>query len=133
MKVGETVFIPDGSSAGRHLWVVIADSEDGSVAMVEFTGYVEGRQDHSCVVEVGEHPFITKKTVVSYGLGRILTFNDQRSTVNGMKQDRPADKVLLDKIRKQLFASDDSSELMCEFVDAYQKRIQATQQKDEQT
>jgi hypothetical protein len=50
-----------------HLWMVITDPKRNPdvVVLVNFTGW-QIIHDKTCVVEIGEHEFITKRSVVYY-------------------------------------------------------------------
>lgn len=60
MIPGATYYLLD------HLWVVVSSpAHDGGIAMVNFTTY-RPPCDESCVVDVGDHPFIRHKSIVPY-------------------------------------------------------------------
>lgn len=63
MKAGDTFLIPD--FFGKHLNVVIAVLEDGSIIHCHLTTQ-NRRSDNTCVVESGEHEFVKHRTVVRY-------------------------------------------------------------------
>ena len=76
--VGGTLLIPSGP-AGDHLFVLIygPNSFEGrgrslDFVSVSFTSLVNGvPHDPACVVQVGEHPFVTHDSYVSYRHSRI--------------------------------------------------------------
>jgi hypothetical protein len=50
----------------QHWYFVLAGpSPEGEFLAVNFTGFSQYK-DGECVVEVGDHPFVTKKTIVKY-------------------------------------------------------------------
>jgi hypothetical protein len=63
MNVGDAFYLPD--FAGAHINFVLDVLSDGSVIICNFTDY-NNHTDKTCVVEVGEHPNITKKSVVNF-------------------------------------------------------------------
>lgn len=63
MKAGDTFLVPD--FFGKHLNVVIALLEDGSIIHCHLTTQ-NRRSDNTCVVESGEHEFVKHGTVVRY-------------------------------------------------------------------
>jgi len=70
MNAGDTFLIPDGISA--HLSFVIAVLGDGSLVICHFTGRGP-RSDPTCIVHIGEHPFITKETAIRFDQAYICT------------------------------------------------------------
>jgi hypothetical protein len=63
MKAGDVFHLPDW--AGGHINVALEVCADGSVITCNFTDYAT-HSDWTCIIEVGEHPSITKKSVVNY-------------------------------------------------------------------
>lgn len=63
MNVGDVFRLPDW--AGGHINVVLEICADGSVITCNFTDCLT-HSDWTCIVEVGEHPSITKKSAVNY-------------------------------------------------------------------
>lgn len=49
-----------------HLWIVVAGPDAASrVILLSFTS-VKGRDDRTTVRDVGEHPFLTRQSVIAY-------------------------------------------------------------------
>jgi len=63
MNVGDAFYLPD--YGGRHINFVLEVLADESVIVGNFTDY-NTHFDKTCVVEIGEHPAITKKSVVNF-------------------------------------------------------------------
>jgi hypothetical protein len=63
MKVGEVFFLPDW--LGGHWNFVLEEFPDGAVLIFNFTDHSK-HSDKTCAIEIGEHPCITKKSVVNY-------------------------------------------------------------------
>lgn len=68
MKEGDAFL---GAPPGRtkHLWVVITEpDESGCVVLVNVTTATESKQrlDRSCVLDVGDHPFIKHQSLINY-------------------------------------------------------------------
>lgn len=63
MKAGDAFHLPD--YAGGHINFVLEVFADGSVITCNFTDYAN-HSDKTCVIEIGEHPNITKKSVVNF-------------------------------------------------------------------
>ncbi len=68
--------------------------------MFNFTGWTLDN-DHTCIVNVGEHEFVTKKTVIEYRRGILLTAEKwQRIVENGdVRPHTPVKTELLKKIQ----------------------------------
>jgi hypothetical protein len=96
MRIGETYYFR------THLHVIITDPADDdvhAVAVVNFTGHKENK-DQSCVVEVGDHPRITKKTVVAYKAAFILPLAEQDDFLRESTQAEDVSPELLDRIQE---------------------------------
>jgi len=69
MKAGDTfTFVDTAVDLHRHLWAIISDPlidvADPAI-IVNFTTYNEGK-DPTCILHVGDHPFIRRPTGVDY-------------------------------------------------------------------
>lgn len=51
-----------------HCWVILSDPSQSSdiVAIVNLTKWTSSRIDDSCLIEPGEHPFVTHETCINY-------------------------------------------------------------------
>ena len=67
MEIGD-VYLPEDKTIDDHPRIVISDPELNSeqVVLVNFTGFDGDYRDHSCVLEIGEYDWLTKKTCISY-------------------------------------------------------------------
>lgn len=103
---GMTFFI----TVDPHLWVIISDTQQSQeeVVYVNFTTFYEGlppddpRNDRSCVLDVGDHPFITRPTIIFYGGAHIASVAHlaYRYETGRLKTCRdPVSIPILDKIR----------------------------------
>ena len=65
MNAGDVFQFQGG--AERHAWVIISDPavDPEHVLMVNFTTW-DPHIDQACVLEPGDHPFITTRTCVNY-------------------------------------------------------------------
>ncbi|WP_432284133.1 hypothetical protein SLT36_20295 [Aminobacter sp. BA135] len=59
---------------GQHLYVIMTNPCDqGKSLLVSISSIKDGRfHDPACIIEVGEHPFVTKRSFVEYRLSRII-------------------------------------------------------------
>ena len=72
MNLGAT-FINRNLGSPDHLWIVCSPPQpDYSVLMFNLTTR-DNALDETCIVRVGEHPFVTHDSVVDYDRGRLLT------------------------------------------------------------
>jgi hypothetical protein len=117
MKIGET-YVFHG-----HQHVVITDPDDDdarAVAVVNFTGH-EDNKDQACIVEAGEHPRVTKRTVVAYKYAFILRLAEQEDFVRQSTQREDVSPELLVRIQEGT-ESDYIPEKVPRFVNAACRR-----------
>jgi len=102
-----------------HLWVVISNpAADGSVLMVNFTSWHEHVDndktcDETCIMEVGDHPSITHRTVVYYAKRRDVTAAHQEAMLKNPSlapSGAPVSTELLRRIQEGALESDFVSE-----------------------
>lgn len=67
MEIGD-VYLPRDRNIDIHPRIVISDPElnPDQVVLVNFTGADGEYRDHSCLLEIGEHPWLKKRTCISY-------------------------------------------------------------------
>lgn len=66
MKAGETFHAQSPSSTRPHLYVAITDPDsEGNIVLVNLTSQSQ-LKDQSCILNVGDHPFIKHETVINY-------------------------------------------------------------------
>jgi hypothetical protein len=71
MKAGQTFFLIGEDS---HLWMVVSDpaKDPAHILLVNFTSW-QHIHDQTCVVQVGEHPWLKTRSVVYYPAPRIVS------------------------------------------------------------
>lgn len=73
MELGDT-FIIQRVGDFDFLWIVTSRSnEDGGIVIFKLKPWRQDHSDESCIILPNEHPFIVRKSVVDYRLGRLLT------------------------------------------------------------
>ena len=74
MNPGDTFFFE--GAVDNHLWMVLSDpaQNDKEVLIVHFATWKRW-WDQACIINVGEHSFITRKTIVAYEEGRVPPFS----------------------------------------------------------
>jgi len=77
MEIGDVYLVTD-NRIDNHARVVISnpDSNPNQVVWVNFTGAEGEFRDHSCILEIGDHPWITKQTCISYKDARLVKQSD---------------------------------------------------------
>jgi hypothetical protein len=111
ITAGVCLHLRSASSQSSHLWIVLSDpdnSEPPEVAMVNLTSHKEGL-DETVVLEVGDHPFVRRKTIVNYAGAKIVQAvrleNAIKANLTILHNDRcPSD--LLQRIREGVAATD---------------------------
>ncbi len=74
LEVGDTYFDASNSSQIRHLYFILAiDSELVTAAAVNITSN-RSDKDQTCIIQSGEHPRITKESVVFFRESRLLKY-----------------------------------------------------------
>jgi hypothetical protein len=57
----------------RHLWFFVSEVlPTGDIAMFNLTGW-KPPCDETCIVRVGDHPYVAKKSIITYRRGLLLT------------------------------------------------------------
>jgi len=81
-----TLLMPSGpGEEGLHLYCAVTNPCDqNQCLLVTFSSIKEGRfHDPACVVDVGEHPFVTKPSFIEYRLSRIISCEHVAKCVAG--------------------------------------------------
>lgn len=89
--------------SGAHLWIVISDpaaDSDRVVSVNLTTKRILRNEDHTCVLDVGDHPFVRHPTYVNYRGARITSNAelDDEFRSNVIKLDGGASTELLAKL-----------------------------------
>ena len=73
MSLG-TTFKIIGDTADDHLWMVISHpcAKTNKCVLVNLTGWIRVG-DQTCLVDVGEHPYVKKRSLVFYPGARMYT------------------------------------------------------------
>jgi len=128
---GQTFLAKTGSpsdSSKKHLYVVLTEPVDtvsrkGCVVWVSWSSVKEKRfHDGTCILEVGDHPFITKRTWVNYEQAAVVTVEEIRKNLNRgtLVESDPLKERALSRIVEGLGASDNTPMEVVEFYSFYQ-------------
>ena len=113
---GQTFLVPSGTS-GNHLFVILNNPDDFSdygygkqlcIVSVNFTTlHLNNPHDNACIVNAGEHPFISRDSYVRYRDARLDPVEHVKKMVNSgtWSLQEPASVQLLQKLRLGLQAS----------------------------
>jgi hypothetical protein len=92
---------------GGHLWVVIThpDGAEGRFVMANVTSLKAYTVDMTCVLHVGDHPFVKHDSVIAYGDAKEWWMNgdsgyDDRLAQNMVYPDAPLDVAVLRRIQE---------------------------------
>jgi hypothetical protein len=128
---GQTFLAKTGSpsdSSKEHLYVVLTEPVDTSkrkdcIVWVSLSSVKEKRyHDKTCILEVGDHSFITKRTWVKYQQSAIITVDEIRRNFNKgiLLENDPLKEQVLSRIVEGLSVSDDTPMRVAEFYRFYQ-------------
>jgi hypothetical protein len=62
----------------EHLHVVLSEPDDNGAVVIVNCSHHEDNRDQSCVIEIGEHTAIHKRTIIYYAGAEIFTPERQR-------------------------------------------------------
>lgn len=83
MNAGETFHAASPGSWRKHLWIAVTDPDaNGELVIANITSQASNK-DQSCILDVGDHPFISKQSVVNYAEACITSDEDIRRAARG--------------------------------------------------
>lgn len=115
-KAGDAFLVPSGPS-GSHLFIVLNDPDDFSnfgygkhlcVVSVNFSSVgAQTKFDQSCIVQTGDHPFITRESYAYYQGLRMDRASDIKKHIDSgaWQLKEKVSQELLDKLREGLQTS----------------------------
>ena len=102
MRAGDAFLIRD-KNIDEHLWVIISDPTiDGKqVVVVNFTTS-HPKKERFCLIQAGEHPFVTRETCIAYNFAKITSLAKliQNRDQGDITPQDPVSPVLLTRIRQ---------------------------------
>jgi hypothetical protein len=107
LKAGDTFLLPIRLEWKDHLFVVVYDSSsEEEVLIVNFTS-AKPHSDRTTVLQEGDHPFISRETVVNYSDATIACLKKLETAISGGlgSTNEPVEMDLLRKIREGIFQS----------------------------
>lgn len=99
--LGDTFLVGDGSHPS-HLWIIITTPRgpDGEFLIVNMTTLTEHKEDRSCVLDAGDHPFVRHKTVIAYHDARTGTQAALREHSGMVHPREPVSAAILSRIQQ---------------------------------
>lgn len=116
MRIRDT-FQPMHPGERGHLWIVIASAADGAVLTVNFSTLAHN-DDHSCVINEGEHPFVHHPTVIPFVKMKEVSPEMQRHMLAN-----PTIAVPNARVSKSLLARIQNAALASKMVSARFKQV----------
>lgn len=107
MKAGETFHARAPSSTKMHLYIAVTDSDaDGYLVIANVTSQ-EQWKDQSCVLGIGDHPYIRKGSVINYAEALVANENliNEGIRKRYMQADVPVSPQALAKVQAGALAS----------------------------
>ncbi len=108
MQVGET-FLDLKATTPPHLWIVCSNpNANGDVVIVNLTKLHAGTIDDTCVLQRGDHPFVSTDTAVRYQSADVKPVRELEAKIQkgDCKHHQPASDQLMTRIREGAVASD---------------------------
>lgn len=104
LNTGDTLLVANpGGSYDSHLWIVLSKPEldQEHILLVNFTGWRPDK-DQACILDKGDHPYLTKKTCVNYADSKIVTAEHIGKLVRSrdLTKHIPVALALLERIRE---------------------------------
>lgn len=107
MKAGDTFHVRSPSSTKSHLYIVVTGVDaKGNLVIANVTTQDQGK-DQSCVLNVGDHPFLTRESVVNYAEALIAKEENVLSGARGgvVQHDVPVPHDVLNRVQQGAIAS----------------------------
>jgi hypothetical protein len=100
-KLGDTFLLTD-PQVNNHLFIMISDpaQDPNRIVMANFTSW-RADKDQSCIVEVGEHRFIRRRSCVYYGEHRLISLANYEQLL-ASRHLSPHDPVSRDLLKRIL-------------------------------
>lgn len=111
MEIGDALLLED-RSIDAHLWIVISDPaiDPEQVVIVNLTSHDDPSKDASCVLQTGDHPWITHATCVRYKDARIVRESQLDELVK--KKSLIPQEPVSDEVLTKIFRGVELTELM---------------------
>ena len=108
---GGTLIIPSGPR-GKHLFIILNEPKDfagylNSSVLVNACSIRKAPYDDTCILESGNHPFITQRSYIAYRHARVDREESLIKKVNAslFTPHKPLDDELLNRVQNGLYKS----------------------------
>lgn len=107
LSCGDTFLTGEGDENNFHLWIIITPPREGEVVTVCIVT-AHKRSERLVVLNPGDHPFITRESVIAYGWSRIRAVADIEAALatQAAKKREPIAAHILKKAQGCLLESD---------------------------
>ena len=103
LSVGDTFLVSTAPYFDtEHLFIIIAiEKSSNSALMVNVTSH-KGGCDESCVLNIGDHPFVTHRSVINYADARIANIDKIAESIasGSFKGHYPVSSHILERIQQ---------------------------------
>ena len=83
MNAGETFHAPSPDSSIKHLWIAVTVPDaNGNQVIVNVSKQGEGK-DQSCILNVGDHPWLSRESIIFYAEAKITNAGAVSSAAKG--------------------------------------------------
>jgi len=118
---GDTYWGPlKRSTSIPHLWIILTDPSraDGKSVAANVTDFQNNQGDTTCVLDVGDHPRITKRSVINYNDAQMVDESKLQEAERSkyIVKCEPATERLLAKVQEGALTSDDMNPRLAERV-----------------
>ena len=104
LGAGDT-FLTVSKDIRDHLWFIVSDPtlDELNVLLVNLTTWKTGK-DGSCILDRGDHPFITHKSIINYADARVTSIAKlaKLHELNQIYRKEPLSPAVLARIRQGL-------------------------------
>lgn len=104
LNAGDT-FLTASKGIRDHLWFIISDPalDELNVLFVNLTTW-KTEKDESCILDRGDHPFITHKSIINYADARVTSIANlaKLHELNQIYRKEPLSPAILARIRQGL-------------------------------
>lgn len=102
IAIGDTYRSRSPHYETKHLHIIIAIDEENHKAIVVNVTSRKGDSDLSCVLTIGDHPFIVRESVINYkdALFPQISLIEEAFKKNIFIPDSPIPPILLERIHK---------------------------------
>jgi hypothetical protein len=116
MEAGDT-FLLVNKQLDDHLWVILSDpKKDTEQILIVSLTTAAPHKEAVCLLQAGEHPWVTHETCVAYNTARLVTLANLHGWKDGghLNTQTPLSSALLKRIRDR---ASDSVDLALRFAD----------------